>query len=245
MSPLEAQAYIIGNVRKTEELPLSLGKSLGFYTSRPVISDAGEIVLEKGEKIDGRRLFLIKRKYVREVWVHRKPKIFVGIENDTIRQILLLLAVEEGFDIGVRKSDFMITGYKPQKVKFLISGVDQDPASNFAVFINENGVMGFFVDGNISDAIVSAYIYIFPAVRSSFGSSDPYPKKMSLPSANTYKKGLGGRSLFLPARITEDSLVEILDKEEENYLICDALVHIPPDVYKINEEDELEVYLIR
>jgi molybdopterin biosynthesis enzyme len=245
MSPSEAQAYIIGNVRKTEEILLSLGKSLGFYLSRPVISEDGEMVLEKGERIDGRKLFLMKRKNVKEVWVHRKPRIFVGIENDHIRQILLLLSVEEGFEIGIGRADFFITGYKPQRVKFLVSGVDQDPASNLAVFTYESGVMGFFVDGSISDAIVSAYIYIFPALRSSFGSSDPYPKKMYLPSANTYKKGLGGRSLFLPARITEDSLVEILDKEDESYLICDALVHIPPDVYKINEEDELEVYLIR
>ncbi len=245
MSPSEARAYVIGNVKKTDEIYLGLGKSLGFYTSRPVISEDGEIVLEKGERIDGRKLFLMKRKKIEGVWVHRKPKVFFRIENDHTRQILLLLSVEEGFEIGFKNSDFFITDHKPPKSNFLVAGVDQEPASNLAVFINENGSLGFFVYGSIPDIIVSAYIYIFPAIRSSFGSFDPYPKKMYLPSANTYRKGLGGRSLFLPARITEDSLVEILDKEDENYLICDALVYIPPEIYKINEEDELEVYLIR
>ncbi len=244
MNPFEAQAYIMGNIKKTEEMEIPLGEALGFYTSKPVISSDGSIVLEKGERIDSRRLIFARMFNIKRLSVHRKPVVRIDLEDDNIRKLLTLIVVEEGFKLGYGKVDFIITSNKPQKVEFLVSKVEQKPASNLAFFVDNQGTAGFYIGGSIPDIIVATYVFILPALRSAFGSANPYQKKMYLPSANSYQRTLGGKSLFLPARITDDSLVEILNPDEENYLLCDALIHITPDMFGIQEEQEIEVYLL-
>jgi len=244
MTPFEAQAYIIGNIVKTEKIKIPLSKSLGYYAAEPVVSEYGNIILEKGEKIDSRKFFLVSNSGVKDIYVHRKPRILVEISSEDIRKLLMLMLIEEGFELTATKPDFIITSNRPQKARFIVSNVHQKPASNLSFFILENGVRGFFISESIKDVIVSYYIYILPAIRSSFGSSTPYQRKMYLQSANSYNRPLGGKSIFLPVRITDDSLVEILSEDEENYLICDALIHITPEQFSINEEEEVEVYLL-
>lgn len=244
MNPFEAQAYIMGNIKKTEEINIPLSEAVGFYTSRPIVASDGSIVLEKGEKIDSRRLIFARMFNIQEVSVHRKPVVRIDLEDDHIRKLLMLIVVEEGFKLGYGNVDFIITSNRPQRVEFLVSKVEQRPASNLAFFIDSRKTSGFYISGSISDIIVATYVFILPALRSAFGSANPYQKKMYLQSANSYQRTLGGKSLFLPARITDDSLVEILNPDEENYLLCDALIHITPDMFGIHEEQEIEVYLL-
>ncbi len=244
MTPFEAQAYLMGNIKKTETVKLPLSKCIGYYTAEPAVSQNGNIVLEKGEKIDSRKYLLVLSSGIKEIYVHRKPRVFVDIDDGDMRQLIMLILIEEGISIVASNPDVIITSRKPQGAKYIVSKIEQEPATNLSFFSLGGGRFGFFLDGGVSDLIVASYIYILPAIRSLFGSSSPYQRKMYLQSANSYYRALGGKSVFLPARLTDDSLVEILSDDEENYLLCDALIHITSDMFGIDEEQEIYVYLI-